>query len=163
MKAVMMMCLGMLVSVSLFANEELSGKVATVIDGNTIEIVTPENETYKILLHGIDCPELEQEYGDKAKKYLEKLLLNKSISVAIQGKDRLGNRLGVVLVDGTDDPRYELLKEGLAWTSERNPIADLELIKEQAREKGKGLWKDETPTAPWIFRRQQTLTQFKSS
>jgi len=162
MKA-MIIYLGMLVSVSLFAKEELSGKVATVIDGNTIEIVTSENETYKIMLHGIDCPELEQEYGEKAKKYLEKLLLNKSISVTIQGKDRLGNRLGVVLIGGSQDPRYELLKEGLAWTSERNPIADLEQVKEQAREKGKGLWKEESPTAPWIFRRQQTLTQFKSS
>jgi endonuclease YncB( thermonuclease family) len=162
MKAILM-CLGMLVSVSLFATEELSGKVLTVIDGNTIEIVTAENETYKILLHGIDCPELEQEYGDKAKRHLEKLILNKSISVTIQGKDRLGNRLGVVIIEGTEDPRHELLKEGLAWTSEKNPIADLESIKEQARGKGKGLWKEQNPTAPWIFRRQQTLTQFKSS
>jgi len=159
----MMIGLGMLVSVSLIANEELSGKVIAVIDGNTIEVITRENETYKILLHGIDCPELEQDFGDKAKKYLEKLLLNKSISVTIQGKDRLGNRLGVIIVEGTEDPRYELLKEGLAWTSEKNPIADLELIKEKAREKGKGLWKEGNPTAPWIFRRQQTLTQFKSS
>ncbi|HEY5824678.1 MAG TPA: thermonuclease family protein [Cyclobacteriaceae bacterium] len=162
MKA-MIMCLGMLISVSLFANEELAGKVITVIDGNTIEVTTAADETYKIMLHGIDCPELEQEYGDKAKKYLEKLLLNKSVSLKIQGKDRLGNRLGVISVEGIEDPRYELLKEGLAWTSEKNPIADLEEIKEKAREKGKGLWKEENPTAPWIFRRQQTLTQFKSS
>lgn len=163
MKRGMMLGIGMMISALLFANEEFGGKVVTVIDGNTVEITTPENETYKILLHGIDCPELEQEYGDKAKKYLEKLLLNKSVSVRIQGKDRLGNRLGIIVIEGTNDPRHELLKEGLAWTAERNPIEELETIKEQAREKGKGLWKDENPTAPWIFRRQQTLTQFKSS
>lgn len=157
-----MIGLGMLASVLLFANDELAGKVVTVIDGNTIEIVTAENETYKIILQGIDSPELEQEYGDKAKKYLEKLVLNKSVSVKIQGKDRLGNRLGIIEMEG-EDPRHELLKEGLAWTSEKNPIADLEMIKEKAREKGKGLWKDENPTAPWVFRRQQTLTHFKSS
>ena len=162
MKKALLVSLGMLVSAFLFATEELTGKVVTVIDGNTVEIATVENETYKILLHGIDCPELEQDYGDKAKKHLEKLLLNKSVSVQIQGKDRLGNRLGVIIIEG-EDPRHLLLEEGLAWTSERNPIADLEVIKEKAREKGKGLWKEENPTAPWTFRRQQTLTQFKSS
>ncbi len=162
MKKAIVLSLAMYVSGFLFAADELTGKVVTIIDGNTLEVATNDNETYKILLHGIDCPELEQEYGDKAKKQLEKLLLNKSVSVQIQGKDRLGNRLGVIIVEG-EDPRHVLLQEGLAWTSERNPIADLEVIKEKAREKGKGLWKAENPTAPWTFRRQQTLTQFKSS
>jgi endonuclease YncB( thermonuclease family) len=67
------------------------------------------------------------------------------------------------LVNGESDPRFELLKEGLAWTSERNPIEELEVLKEKARESSLGLWKEETPTPPWIFRRQQTMTQFKSS
>src|SRR6218665_1714492 len=84
----------MLVSAFLFANEEIAGKVVTVIDGNTIEMVTAENEKYKIMLHGIDSPELEQQYGDKAKKYLEKLILDKLVVVKIQGKDRWGTRLG---------------------------------------------------------------------
>jgi micrococcal nuclease len=165
MKNQMIIGLLMLSTSLLFANanDEVTGKVVTVIDGNTIEVATAENETYKILLHGIDCPELEQDYGDKAKRYLEKILLNKSVSVKIQGKDRLGNRLGVVILDGQGDPRHELLEEGLAWTSEKNPVEELEAIKEKARGKGKGLWKDENPTAPWIFRRLQTLTQFKSS
>jgi micrococcal nuclease len=163
MKKGMMIGLITLVSVLLFANDEITGKVVLVIDGNTVEIAATDNERYKVLLSGIDCPELEQDYGDKAKRYLEKLLLNKSVVVKFQGKDRWGNRLGVIVVDGAEDPRYELLKEGLAWTAERNPVQELETIKEQAREKGKGLWKNENPTAPWIFRRQQTLTQFKSS
>jgi len=154
---------GILISAFLFANEEITGKVVTVIDGNTIEMVTAENEKYKIVLHGIDSPELEQEYGDKAKKYLEKLLLEKVVLVKIQGKDRWGTRLGVVEIKGKEDPRFELLEEGLAWTSEKNPAAELETIKEKAREKGKGLWKAESPTPPWIFRRQQTMMLPKSS
>jgi len=56
-----------------------------------------------------------------------------------------------------------LLETGLAWTAERDPIQELEAIKEKARAKGKGLWKDQDPTPPWIYRRQQTLTQLKSS
>ena len=158
-----MIVVGVFVTTFLFANEELTGKVITVIDGNTIEMVTADNEKYKILLHGIDSPELEQEYGDKAKRYLEKILLGKLVVVKIQGKDRYGIRLAVVVIDGREDPRFELLEEGLAWTSEKNPLSELETIKEKAREKGRGLWKAESPTPPWIYRRQQTMMQPKSS
>ena len=155
--------MAVLISFMTWANDEIAGKVVSVIDGNTLEVVGEDNETYKILLHGIDCPELEQEYGAKAKKLLEKLVLEKEVHVKIQGKDRWGNRLGVILVNGKADPRFELLKEGLAWTSEKNPIEELEVLKEKARETSTGLWKEENPTPPWIFRRQQTMTQLKSS
>jgi micrococcal nuclease len=153
---------GMCVSICLLANEEIIGKVTTIIDGNTIEVVA-EDGTYRILLHGIDCPELGQNYGNQAKQHLEKILLQKTVSVKIQGKDRWGTRIGIIVSDGLEDPRFELLKEGLAWTSEKNPLQELEVAKEKARESGKGLWKDENPTPPWIFRRQQSMLQPKSS
>jgi len=150
-------------SASGFAGNVLNGKVTGVIDGNTFEMLTEDNESYKIMLYGIDCPELGQEFSDKAKKSLEKMILNKKVTVNIQGKDRWGNRLGIALIEGTIDPRYDLLEAGLAWTAERDPIQELETIKEKAREKGKGLWKEQDPTPPWIYRRQRTLTQLKSS
>jgi len=146
-----------------FAGNVLIGKVTSVIDGNTFEMFAEDNESYKIMLFGIDSPELGQEFGEKAKKSLEKMILNRKVTVNIQGKDRWGNRLAIVLIEGTIDPRYDLLEAGLAWTAERNPIQELEVIKEKAREKGKGLWKEPDPTPPWIYRRQQTLTQLKSS
>ena len=145
------------------AENVLNGKVISVIDGNTIEMIADDNESYKVMLYGIDSPELGQEFGDQAKKFLEKRILNKKVKVEIQGKDRWGNRLGIVLIDGKDDPRYDLLQAGLAWTAERDPIKDLEAMRETAREKGKGLWKEQDPTPPWIYRRQQTMTQIKSS
>jgi micrococcal nuclease len=162
MKSVVIGILVLLLPVCLLATDVISGKVITVIDGNTLEVYTGENETYKIFLFGIDSPELEQEYGDKAKRFLEKLILDKNVEVQVQGKDRLGNRLGIILIDG-EDMREKLLEAGLAWTSERNPIESFETIKEKSKEKRKGLWKETDPTAPWIFRRQQTLLQFKTS
>lgn len=162
MKSIGFALLGLLLSSMVLRAEVISGKVVAVLDGNTLEVFTSENETYKILLYGIDCPELGQEFGERAKMFLEKLILNKSVNAEIQGKDRWGNRLAVVLIDGKD-PREELLQEGLAWTAERNPIETFESIKEKAKQKGKGLWKDQEPTPPWIYRRQQTMTQFKSS
>lgn len=150
------------VSTIVFAENELTGKVVSVIDGNTVELVTNESESYKILLFGIDSPELGQEYGDKAHELLRKMILDKTVNVKIQGKDRWGNRLGIVLIEGKVDPRLELLQAGLAWTAEVNPIQELESIKEKAREKGRGLWKEKDPTPPWTYRREQTMLQPKS-
>jgi micrococcal nuclease len=145
------------------ADDILTGKVVSVIDGNTIEVLSSDNETRKILLAGIDSPELTQEFGEKAKKYLEKIVYRKEVSVILQGKDRKGNYLAIVIVKGNIDPRVELLKEGLAWTSESDPLPELEAHRLTAVEKGKGLWKEENPIPPWTYRRQQSMMQPKSS
>lgn len=158
----MLVFAGMLFSTIAFPREVLSGKVVTVIDGNTVEVLANDNETYKIMLHGIDCPELNQEYGDAAKRYLERLLDGREVTMEVVGKNRYGVRQAIIMIEDLD-PRFELLKAGLAWTSETNPIPELEAVKEKARDKGKGLWKEDDPTPPWIYRRQQTRLQFKSS
>ena len=145
------------------SGEVIKGIITNVIDGNTIEISTGDHEIYKVLLHGIDSPEPGQNYAEQAKSLLSKLLYNKSVTILVHGKDRLGIRLGEILIDGASDPRHELIKEGLAWTSEKEPIVELESLKEHARSKGKGLWKEENPIPPWIFRRQQSMLQMKSS
>lgn len=161
MKATILITLFGLVSMSIYAGEEIKGKIISVIDGNTIEILTGDQETYKVLLHGIDSPDPGQHYAEQAKKFLENLLLNKSVTIDLHGKDRLGNRLGEIRVEGTPDPRHELVKAGLAWTTE--PISELEELKERAKTQGKGLWQEENPTPPWLYRRQQSMLQAKSS
>lgn len=163
MRAKMVLCILCCTSLISYGEDEIKGVVTNVIDGNTIEILSNDHETYKVLLHGVDSPEPGQNYSEQAKRLLSKLLLKKSVTILLHGKDRLGNRLGEIRIEGASDPRQELIKEGLAWTSEKTPIAELELMKEQARIEGKGLWKDENPTPPWIFRRQQTMLQAKSS
>jgi endonuclease YncB( thermonuclease family) len=150
--------------VSAVANgNEFQGKVVEVIDGNTLKVISTENETYKIVLLGIDCPELGQKYGDQAKKCLEKLALKKDVIVQLHGKDRWGNYIGVITTKENLDPRFQLLEEGLAWTSEKESQADLESTRTVAKEKGKGIWKEKSPTPPWEYRKQQSMTQPKQS
>jgi endonuclease YncB( thermonuclease family) len=139
----------------------LIGKVINVIDGNTVEVTTVD-KPQRLVFVGIDCPDMGQEYADKAKKFTEKLLLDEQVTYQITGKDRWGNYLAIIM-KGDKDPRVELLQEGLAWTSEKNPLPELEEHRVRAFEKGRGLWKDENPTPPWIFRRQQSMMQAKSN
>ncbi len=145
------------------AQDKLMGTVSNVIDGNTIEILTYEQETYKVLLHGIDSPDPGQPHAEQSTEYLKRLLLRKHVQIVMHGRDRHGNRLGEIHIEGSPDPRHEMVKAGMAWTSEHQPDPQLEALKEEARQKNIGLWKEENPTPPWTYRRQQTLTEAKSS
>ncbi len=163
MKMRIIFLLLIVVHVNGMAGEEISGKVKSVIDGNTLEIEDKNNEIQVVYLTGIDCPELNQEYGDHAKSFLEKLVLKKKVTFTITGKDRWGKQLAIVLINGRVDVRIEILKEGLAWTAERNSLQELEAVKEVAKKSLKGLWKQNNPTPPWVYRRQQTMLKPKES
>lgn len=143
--------------------KDVHGKVVAVIDGNTFQVRDHDKKLHKILLAGIDSPELDQDYGPEAKKFLEKLILHKDVTIVDKGKDKFGNPLVEVKIKGVKDPRLELLKEGLAWPEEKNTRTDLEYLRESAQLRGKGLWKENNPTPPWVFRREQTLSSRKNS
>jgi micrococcal nuclease len=147
------------------ANDEVNGKVTAVLDGNTIQIscFCEENEVRRVTLYGIDSPELGQEFGDEARRFLEKMILQKDVKVQFKGKDRFGNYQAVVKINGKTDPRIELLRNGFAWTSEKNPSEALEQYRLEAQQKKRGLWTQENPVAPWTYRRQQSMSKPKSS
>ncbi|MGC1242583.1 MAG: thermonuclease family protein [Chryseosolibacter sp.] len=140
----------------------MSGKIVGVADGNTVEVTTDANAHFRIALLGIDCPELGQDFGVEAKEFVEKRLLGKDVTIKIHGKDRSGDYVGIVLLNDGIDIRLDLLKHGLAWTTEKNPIAELEILRLQAVTTREGLWRSENPTPPWIYRRQQSMAAPKS-
>jgi endonuclease YncB( thermonuclease family) len=164
MKQLLALIFGLGIMVTSFANgREIKGQVTEIQDGNTLTVKTVENELYTVVLFGIDCPELNQKYGQKAKKCLERLMKKQNVTVQVTGKDRSGNYLGIVITDKNLDPRIQLLEEGLAWTDEKEAVTDLESYRAVAQQKGKGLWKEKEPTPPWVFRRQQSMAQAKHS
>lgn len=140
---------------------KLLGTVVTILDGNTLEVRSSDNRKVVVLLYGIDCPELGQAFGDQAKSYLEKTLLNREVTVEFIKKDRVGNHYALVTTDIGVDPRIDLLREGLAWTLEDTRISDLEPYCSFAQQKKKGLWQESKPTPPWVYRRQQSMLQPK--
>lgn len=141
----------------------ISGRVIQVLDGNTIEIKTTDEEVVKIILFGVDCPDKGQSFYNEATKCLERILLKKNVNVQLKGKDRSGTNIGIVTTNKNTDPRIKLLEEGMAWTSEKDPSPELEPYKAKAIEKGLGLWSEKEPTPPWVYRRQQSMMQPKSS
>lgn len=142
------------------AEKILQVKVLSVIDGNTLIVLTPDNDDYRLVLNGIDSPELQQEFGEEAKKYLEKLLLNKQVEATFLGKDRWGNTISTIKLKNGKDVREELVKQGYAWSLEKAEKF-LKELENEARSLRKGLWKHDNPTPPWEYRIQVLAAQPK--
>ena len=91
---------------------EFTGKCTYVTDGDTIEV----DGLGKIRMVGVNTPERGVEGYICSKRFVQKLCLNKEVSLDIDDSkytDRYGRYLAVVIVDGKNLNEM-LLKEGLA-------------------------------------------------
>jgi endonuclease YncB( thermonuclease family) len=85
---------------SSFANS--SGKVVSVLDGHTIEVIH-NNHPERIRLNGIDCPEKGQAFGKRAKQAASELVFGKEVTLQTFGKDKYGRTIADgILPDGTN-------------------------------------------------------------
>lgn len=138
------------------AFSQIKGKAIKVYDGDSFTFVSEENDTIKIRLFGIDCPEKKQPYGEYAQRFSYEFLNNKKITIFPQGKpDRYKRILAIVYVDANKQSLNELLlKNGYAWHYKQyNNWVSYSYLEENARKMKKGLWKDKDPIAPWDFRK----------
>jgi endonuclease YncB( thermonuclease family) len=133
-------------------SSRFAGVVVKVHDGDTISVVR-RGHAEKVRLAGIDCPELRQAFGNRAKNLTSRLASGQMVTVRVQGSDDYGRRLGVVILPDGRSLNRELVAAGLAWqvkTSKNKQVAQLE---KDARRAKRGLWADADPTPPWEYRR----------
>lgn len=131
-----------------------NGEVVGVLEGSTIEIMRL-GKVQPIHLHGLDCPEKDQPYGDEVKPALSALVFAMEVTVEPHGKDKHGRILAdVLLADGTN-VNHTLVRDGRCWWSRKFAPnnAELERLEMEAREAKKGLWEDPEPIPPWEFRK----------
>jgi endonuclease YncB( thermonuclease family) len=145
--------LAVLFAVSVYG-ESFSGKVVSVTDGDTIQVMRDGRAT-KIRLHGIDCPESHQDFGTQAKKLTSDLAFGKMVSVEVEDIDRYGRIVGDVwLPDGTN-LNQALVRSGMAWWYQQYAPGDktLKRAEQSARQARRGLWSRDDAIPPWEFRR----------
>lgn len=133
----------------------LTGKVVEIKDGDTFVVLSGRN-TEKIRLEGIDCPEKNQAWGERAKLFTSKQVFGRQVKVDYQTRDTYKRILGVVHYGNGKVLNRDLLKAGLAWHYKHyNNDPYLAKLETQARKQRKGLWADKKPIPPWEFRRQK--------
>lgn len=130
-------------------------KVVGIADGDTFTALFSDKHTERIRLHGIDCPESGQPFGNAAKQFTAQLVFKKNVILVKTDIDRYGRTIAMVNLPGNMVLQEELLKAGLAWHYtyyDKNPAwTKLENL---ARTKHAGLWQDKQAVAPWEWRRQ---------
>lgn len=133
--------------------EEFSGQVISVIDGDTIEVMhlgKPES----VRLHGVDCPELGQPYGERAKQYTITHTLRKMVTVIVDETDEQGRTVGQVILPDMSNLNLVILSAGLGWWHGADDPEDqvLKDVQKSARAAGRGLWSQPDPVPPWEWR-----------
>lgn len=136
------------------AESEITGKVVGIMDGDTIKIVT-DSVQKKIRLYGIDCPEKNQAFGNKAKQFLSEIISGQNVKIIQEDVDRYGRIVGTVYFNNRCI-NEEIIKNGYAWVyryyCKKSFCTNWIEIENQSKSNGIGLWSQKNPIPPWEFR-----------
>ncbi|MBI1283823.1 MAG: nuclease [Thiobacillus sp.] len=145
------------------AADTMHGVVIVVIDGDTV-LFKPDHygaasrAFLKIRLADIDAPEKDQPYGEVSAHALAAWVLNQRVEVDTIATDVYGRTIARIR-SGTLQVNEEMVRQGYAWAStwSRSNAALIEM-QQVARRAQRGLWRDDSPTPPWVWRRAQSAT-----
>ena len=154
MKKSGIICLVLGIGLSIHA--QYKGKIVKVYDGNTFWVELADGKTDSVKLYGIDCPELEQQYGVAAKKKLEGHL-HREVDLEYKGRDTKNYLMAIVKYDTKKEKdvilNEEMIREGYAWKNKYTDDKGYEKLEKEARKNKAGLWRNADPVAPWEFRK----------
>jgi len=128
----------------------VKGNVLSVQDGDSFKLLTPDS-IYNIRLNGIDCPEINQNFGEEARDFLSRYS-SKEVTAVLVDIDRYGRSIADVFYRDTLI-NLQLIKHGLAWHYKKYSTDPLLASNEDLAKNNKiGLWGKENPIAPWDWR-----------
>lgn len=144
----------------------VSGRVISIIDGDTYDLLIEGNRTLRIRMEGIDAPERGMPFYRVSRNFLSQLCYNEVVKVAITDIDDHDRYVAYSYLSDGRELGQEMIRAGLAWHFKRynsdDILSELEL---EARTLKKGLWVDKDPMAPWTvrsLRRQGNSPNFNS-
>jgi endonuclease YncB( thermonuclease family) len=136
--------------------------VLSVVDGDTLNVDRGAGKE-RVILYGVDCPELDQPVGTDARKFTDERCYKKTVQLDERGKDKRGRVIAnITLPDGTN-LNEELVRRGLAWWSDKYAPKDTKLkgLQAAAQAAHAGVWSAPDPVAPWVWRNGQKAVQAK--
>ena len=131
----------------------MEGRVVKIIDGDTYDLLTPDNNVLRNRMNGIDAPEKGQAYGQKTKEHLGQLCFKHTIRVQWYSKDRNGRYIADSCLPDGRSLSLEMISAGYAWHFKKYSVDTILSIAEvKARQQQIGLWADLNPEEPWDYR-----------
>lgn len=140
--------------------EIIHGRVDRVIDGDTLQVITADDEI-RVRIRGIDAPEADQEFGGEARIALDKLVNGRAVILNAEQKDRYGRVLASVAVNGNDVGLF-MLERGYAWFYATYGLQipaewryAYKTAEADARANKIGLWQSPGSVPPWAWRKSK--------
>src|SRR5512136_2474084 len=93
------------------AAEVFDAKVVAVHGGDTLTVLHNGHDQVRIRVEGIDCPELGQAYGRRAKQFTSGLVFGRVVTVRGKERDQYGRLVARAVVD-VQDISHSLVKAG---------------------------------------------------
>jgi endonuclease YncB( thermonuclease family) len=146
----------------------INGKVVSIIDGDTYDLLLESKQTIRVRMEGIDAPEKGMPYSKVSKDFLGDLCFGKQVRFTKSKEDSSGRAIGFSYLDDGRELSHEMVKAGMAWHFKRynsdKDLADLELLAKLSK---RGLWIDDNPIPPWevrnMHRKGKTNTEIYSN
>jgi micrococcal nuclease len=135
---------------------EFSAPVIGISDGDTIKVLQ-DGVSKRIRLWGIDCPEMKQAFGTRAKQFTGDLAFGKTVTLRVHDVDRYGRQVAEIILPDGRNLNHEIVRAGFAWWYRQyaRHDAELERLEAEAEAAKRGLRADKEPMPPWEFRRSK--------
>jgi endonuclease YncB( thermonuclease family) len=138
--------------------DQLSGRVISIADGDTLTILDENKQRVVIRLNAIDAPEKNQAFSNASKKSLSLICFKKAAKVETFGIDKYGRTIGDVTCSDINANQYQV-DNGMAWVYRKySNDHTLITLEAQAKNIGLGLWDDPNPVPPWEFRHRPIIS-----
>ena len=139
----------------------LSGRVASIADGDSFTLITDDGRRIGVRIGGIDAPEKGQPHADRSRDNLARLLARGALDIEPVKTDPYGRQVARVRARG-EDVALSQIEAGLAWhfvryAADQSPDERARYARSQheARQAARGLWADPEPVAPWQYRQRK--------
>ena len=129
--------------------------VVGVSDGDTIKARCSTNsglQTISVRLAEIDAPEKGQAFAQRSKQHLARICFGLAAEIRPSAVDRYGRAVARVSCSGAD-ANAAMVNAGMAWAyTQYLHDPRIKALETSARQRRVGLWADDEPIAPWVWR-----------
>lgn len=132
-----------------------SYRVAKVYTGDILDVTDEKGQEYRVHIHGIRAPKMDEIFGNESRQNLSNLILGKTVIVRRRNADAEGNFVAEVIV-GATNAGIAQAQSGLVWLETNELTEQSELSRRQylsaelsAKTQRYGIWSvgTQTPSA----------------
>ena len=142
-------------------NERVPVRLVAVKDGDSVVVASDRYGIFEVRMAGIDAPETTksskmpgQPFADESKHNLERLTSAGMLSVSCpQARDYYARGPVCFVYGGESNLNYAQVLAGLAWVDRYSRDRKLLDAQQVASHYRRGLWKQDSPTAPHEWRK----------